>query len=255
VLGFSTKQWAILITAVIHTVFIMWFAYIRVDFDPDNTLNRIRMSFAEEEVPEIEEAKEEWIPKDYQEHGLDQKKQSVAQTNQAVNEATNELSKGEQERLEREIEAQVNQMAKEASTTGHIEAGSEGSLSGNLSVSKEKKKKVEKKSGTKKGKEDLGNVHDKSTNITYFLKDRTLGAIGLYNPVYLCEEGGIVVINIVVNTFGDVISASVNNGKSNTGNECLRSAAKQAALKSSFNENQQAASRQKGIITYKFMAQ
>jgi len=252
VLGFSTRQWAILLTALIHSIFIIWFAYVRIDFEPDDKWKKIKMSFADQEKPEEIEKKEDWVPEGYQEHGLDQKKASVAQTNQAVNEATDQLSKGEREQLEREIDAQVSEMAKNASTTGFMEGGNNGGMSGNLGAPKTASKTKDEKSGSEKGKGDLGNIHDKATNISYFLKDRTLGVLGLKNPLYLCEEGGVVVVNITVNSFGDVVSASVNDKKSNTKNTCLREEAKQAALKSTFNETKISSSKQRGLITYVF---
>ena len=252
---FTTKQGAIFITVLIHGAFLLWFSFIKIDFDSDSNWNKIRMSFEEEALPVDDKPQEKWISDDYQEHGLDQKKASLAQTNEAVNEATDQLSKGEQGRLEIEIDVKVKEMAKEASTSGFMEGAKQGIITRDVGVSKAKIKKNDKKAGSLKSEKEDGNIHDKATNITYYLKARTLEVLGLKNPLYLCDEGGVVVVNIVVNKVGEVISASVNDSKSTTKNFCLRSESEQAALKSTFNESNESASKQRGIITYTFSEQ
>lgn len=254
--GLTIREKAIVFTALLHVVMVFVFAYYRIDFDADKDWSYLNLSMKEYEVPkEVPKMEEIRIPKNYEEVGLDQKKYSVAQTNKAVNQATKELSKGQQDKIAQEVEAEIARQAKEASQTGFFDVGKEqGSLTGKLSD--QKKKPVEaKKSGTEKGKVELGNTHNEVTNITYYLKNRTEGAIGLHNPVYLCEIGGKVVVDITVNRFGDVVSARVNTAKSETKDACLYEAAKEAALLSTFNEDSQAADKQRGIITYTFVAQ
>ncbi|MCB0480567.1 MAG: hypothetical protein KDC83_04000 [Flavobacteriales bacterium] len=255
--GLSTKELAIVVTALLHVVMIFVFSFYRIDFDADKDWSYLKMSMKEFEIPkEVSKIEEVLIPANYEEHGLDQRKYSVAQTNKAVNEATNELSKGQRDKMAQDIDAEIERQAREASQSGFFDKGkSNGSLTGTLSDKRPEREKSKEKVGNEKGKADLGNTHNKATNITYYLKNRTEGAIGLQNPVYLCEVGGKVVVDITVNQFGDVISARVNTSLSETKDACLFEAAKESALLSTFNEDQGAEEKQRGSITYVFMAQ
>lgn len=253
----SIKQWAILITALIHAGFFIWFATSYIVLDPDKQWTQMRMSFQEEKITIPEEKEILEIPENYEETGTDQRKYSVAKTNEAVNEAINEISKGEQARIEQEIDAQIKQMAKDASTTGFMDPSANNRQKANVSnpIPITNKEISNNKKGNEKGTSEKGNSHDLSTNISFYLKDRVEGPVGLYNPVYLCQTGGKVVVNIVVNNSGVVISASINENKSETKNQCLRDAAKKAALKSTFNEDRSVSSKQRGVITYIFVNQ
>lgn len=255
-LGLSTKQLAIVVTATLHLIAILVFAISRLSFDPNKDWTYLKMSMKEYEIPkEVPKIEEIAIPKNYEEVGLEQKKYSVAQTNKAVNQATDKLSKGERDKISSDVDAEVERMAREASQSGFFEKGkTEGSLTGSIAEEKPKKKS-EKKSGTKKGELDKGNLHDKATNISFYLKNRTEGAIGLHNPVYVCQSGGKVVIDITVNRFGDVVSAKINNSKTEAQDHCLHEAAKQSALLSTFNEDLTAEEKQRGSITYVFVGQ
>lgn len=248
----KTSYWAITITAAIHLVILLFFAFTQIDFQSDKDWSYINMSLKEIKPPsELRAIEKVKIPENFEEKGLDAKKYSVAKTNQAVNEATNELSKAQKAKIDQEIAEQVSDMARSESTTDLGRKGA-GSLEGNISD----KKKSEKKTSTgAKGKSDLGNKHNEVTNITYYLKNRTEGVIGLNNPIYVCQGGGKVVINITVNRFGEVISASINSTKTSTKDKCLQEAGKQAALTSTFNEDLNAVTKQQGTITYNFIGQ
>lgn len=72
-------------------------------------------------------------------------------------------------------------------------------------------------------------------------------------PAYLCEGGGDVVVNIVVNQRGIVVDAAIS-ARTNA-SECLFAEALKAAKRSRFTMDEKASSSQKGIITYRFVAQ
>lgn len=96
-------------------------------------------------------------------------------------------------------------------------------------------------------------VYKGPTNIYYDLAGRR--NIFLYIPVYKCEGYGKVVVQITVNQAGEVTSAVVDKTVSDK-DECLNDAASDAALRSSFNyDNKNAPLKQKGTITYIFVAQ
>ncbi len=73
----------------------------------------------------------------------------------------------------------------------------------------------------------------------------------LIKPAYRCEGGGEVVVDIVVNQRGEVVSAQVASG----GDECMRTTAVAAARNSLFDHNDKAPARQSGTITYIFIPQ
>ncbi|MDR0414718.1 MAG: hypothetical protein LBH84_04800 [Prevotellaceae bacterium] len=72
-------------------------------------------------------------------------------------------------------------------------------------------------------------------------------------PVYMCEEGGEVVVNIVVTRRGSVSTATVDEGSSAAA-PCIRESARQAALLSRFSVSESSGN-QRGSITYRFVPQ
>lgn len=99
----------------------------------------------------------------------------------------------------------------------------------------------------KKQKTDGANT--KST-ISYSLVDRT--HYNLPTPVYLCEAGGKIVINITVNAMGQVTDTYVNSSSTST-NACLIQHALEYAKRSEFNAAPSKPS-QIGSITFNFIA-
>lgn len=96
-------------------------------------------------------------------------------------------------------------------------------------------------------------VYKGPTNIYFDLPNRN--QINLYVPVYKCQGNGQVVVNIIVNQAGEVEDAVIDKQKSDN-DECLFDAAYGAALRSKFNVDfAKAPVKQKGTITYLFVAQ
>jgi hypothetical protein len=90
------------------------------------------------------------------------------------------------------------------------------------------------------------------SNIHYLLENRF--HVRLPIPVYLAEGGGEVIVDIVVGRDGRVLEA---NPRQNTqfADPTVLAYAKQAAEKTWFNEDTSAPEKQKGTITYRFVAQ
>ena len=104
--------------------------------------------------------------------------------------------------------------------------------------------------GSAKGNETMGATTGVGGYGTFSLGGRTIGEGGLPRPAYNVQDEGRVVVTIIVNPEGKVISTSINK-QTNTVNPSLRKAAEEAAAKARFNavegfENQQ------GTITYYF---
>jgi len=100
----------------------------------------------------------------------------------------------------------------------------------------------------RKGKAPKINIK-RHTTITYSMVDRMHRTLA--NPVYTCESFGKVVINVKVNSSGQVTEANYNQSSSNTKNGCLVENAIKYALKSSFDPKP-GTSEQVGTITYLF---
>lgn len=88
---------------------------------------------------------------------------------------------------------------------------------------------------------------NKNSSANYSLKDRT--HINLPTPIYLCERGGKVIVNIKVNGQGVVTDATIN-GRSKSVNECLKEHGIEYALQSRFNTSSKPS--QIGTITFYF---
>lgn len=87
----------------------------------------------------------------------------------------------------------------------------------------------------------------------YSVKGRTMQLQGI--PAYKCQTEGIVRINIKVNQKGEVISREIDESKTNTQNDCLRSEALEYAKKWYFTQNFDDPLRVPGWIEFKYVAQ
>lgn len=92
------------------------------------------------------------------------------------------------------------------------------------------------------------NIANKNSSISYSLVNRTHDF--LPTPIYLCEYGGKIVVNITVNSIGKVTDAYVNNSSASS-NGCLIDSALEYAKASQFNTDTTKPS-QLGTITFYF---
>lgn len=86
---------------------------------------------------------------------------------------------------------------------------------------------------------------------SFSLSGRT--ALSLPKPIYDCNAQGTIVIDVVVNQSGKVISAKYST-KSKSLDPCLKRRAIQAAKSSKFDVDINAAVEQHGTITYQFIS-
>lgn len=116
---------------------------------------------------------------------------------------------------------------------------------------KQKREEAKKKLGEKEAekKEFTNNLAARRTSVSYSLVDRN--NYKLPPPIYTCIEGGKVVINIEVDSNGNVVDASFNAKSSGTSNGCLVDNAISYALKAKFSSDSNKPS-QPGTITYLF---
>ncbi|MDR1673416.1 MAG: hypothetical protein LBS09_08185 [Bacteroidales bacterium] len=109
--------------------------------------------------------------------------------------------------------------------------------------------------GDKPPTDNRHTVYRGPTTVSYDLGGRTpFSSVSVYVPVYKCQEEGKVVVDIVVNPKGYVLTAEINPAASSQ-DPCLTEAAKNAAGRSRFNDSPSAPPKQRGSITYIFVAQ
>ena len=104
--------------------------------------------------------------------------------------------------------------------------------------------------GSPTGNSDTGKTTGVGGTGTYDLNGRSLGPGGLPMPIYNVQDEGRVVVTIVVDPQGRVVSTSINK-RTNTVNPQLRKAALDAARKARFNTIS-GVDNQSGTITYYF---
>ncbi len=85
---------------------------------------------------------------------------------------------------------------------------------------------------------------------SFALNGRSLSGEGLPRPSYQIQEEGKIVVNIVVNPAGSVVSATIGRG-TNLDNPQMRDASLKAAKSAKFN-NISGTNNQSGTITYNF---
>jgi hypothetical protein len=96
-------------------------------------------------------------------------------------------------------------------------------------------------------------VYKGLTTIYYSLENRYHTELPI--PVYKCEGAGEITVTIAVDQRGRVVQVEFNSEAVSTNEYCLEEAARNAALATRFNIDMNAPVRQKGTITYHFIAQ
>jgi len=94
-------------------------------------------------------------------------------------------------------------------------------------------------------------IYKGATTVSYELSGRR--HISMPAPAYKCRMAGTIVVDIVVNNNGYVLTAEINKSKSSSEDPCHVDAAKRDAERSRFDQSPLA--RQQGSITYIFQAQ
>lgn len=197
-----------------------------------------------------EEMIEELIEKE--EKQLEEKSDAQPlETHQAINE-TAKPSFGNPEPI-KTLDEILEERAMEQSTDGDQLLASNGDYAERvkeLAKKREEKKQLLGERDAQK-EEFTNNLAKRRTSVSYSLVDRQ--GYRLPPPIYTCIEGGKVVINIVVDSNGNVIDASFNEKSSGTTNGCLVDNAITYAYKASFSSSSDRET-QKGTITYLFQS-
>ena len=169
--------------------------------------------------------------------------------NQNRNIAVNEAEKA----ADQSIDKMVNDIKGELNIKDNVE--DPNAIAAKLEEKKEKQAEtqVEKKPKVTINEKGERTFFKGNTTISFSLEGRT--EVYLPIPVYKCQGSGKVVMDITVNPNGFVTSATVNKAESKINEDCLVEAANRAALTSRFTAKGTAPEKQKGRITYIFIAQ
>ena len=205
----------------------------------------------EEAAYDIEYALEELLSEEEKEESEENPELVEIETNRAFNEAEKFISKLEKERgenAEETLENKLNQIDEAIDNAAPY--GDE------TAINKSKELLAKKESLTQNNDKEpdptASNSSSRKTTISYRLVDRK--AIQLPNPVYTCEGGGKIVLNIEVNELGRVIKAVYNKTRSTTTNGCLIDSAIDYANESRFT-TKAGKEKQLGTISYNFPGQ
>lgn len=178
--------------------------------------------------------------------------QNTSETNQAFNETQKDIAQAYEvikpaedfnyEDFQEENDTEIDESLEETETVSTYTLKKTKPIDRKKVQSFDRAKRVlelQKKSNTKSS--------NKNSSVSYSLVNREANRLPI--PVYLCDGGGKVIVNITVNISGKVTSANVNTRLSSS-NLCLQDYALQYAKKAFFNLGLKNA--QLGTITYQF---
>ena len=201
--------------------------------------NFIEITPINEEFVDIEQVKEQERQKEWEDF-----LNNARATTQSYNEADRKLRHTDDnfKTLDELIQEREMQQSSENLLTN--------SQGGELKVPDEKLETLEEntKKATDKLKKD--NTVNKNSYVRYSLADRK-PLRPLPNPIYTCGASGKIVINITVNSEGNITELAFNPNASTSSNGCLVENALSYARQARFNANPQK-EKQIGTITYYF---
>lgn len=229
------------VTMGVYIISLLIFLSVKIDLLNPDLASALTVELQSVEPPPIEKPEEEKKPvvaEDDEPIPTDVKNQKSDANSKTINDKSKSMSD-----IEKQAQDMQN-MLNESRNEYHKGLKSTDDMIKEFKTNKNNSK--EEVPPEKKSTKVRGNV-----TVEYDLKDRT--STHLPVAAYQCEEAGRVVIDIMVNNNGDVITASV--ARSSSKSVCLAEMALNAARESKFNISESAPSRQKGTITYLFLAQ
>lgn len=218
-------------TVIFHLILLIVFLTVKLGDVKEKHQELIAIEFVEEEYKTIEQIIEENKPEITQMPQLDQKTLSNVVSN-AAEEINKEIS------TEQYIEDVMKELGMEEINPQH-----DNSLPDDPELYDGSKKEE---------KEDESSRNFGPTRISYKIEDGRRHIL-MDRPIYRCQGGGTVKINIVIDQDGNVIDAKV--ASSNTSEHCVSETALASAMNFIFKSNFKSPKRVSGTITYIFVAQ
>ncbi len=235
--------YAILATVIFHLFLAILFMVIKIRALPEKNDQPVLITFEQPPPPPENREEEKLVPDEQLKKMLH---------NIPVNEA---MKKDENIDIKKYIDNVKEEMIKEGELgkdnyideQHRLEAEMEKELTQPLPLKKEEKTGDSLSNAALEAAKYAG-----PTRVKYYLANRF--ARNLVIPIYKCEDAGTIVLDIVVDREGRVLSATVDNERSAPGS-CMRETALRAARRSLFNTDPGAPEKQSGTITFYFVPQ
>jgi type IV secretory pathway VirB10-like protein len=236
-MGFFEEHKALIITVLLFSVLLL--AMYNINISESNRKTRetlIELSNLRREEPKEQQQQEEPTPPE--------EKRPNLETHQAFNE--------NREESEKEFNSRLDEIFKKnAAQQEAAEEDAAESSPGEYEISQNPEEKDQQGSQGDNSSKELSASENtyRNSSISFSLVGRK--AIEIPNPIYTCDSSGKIVVNIEVNSYGDVLDAKINKSSSTSSNECLIDQAIEYALGARFSR---AAGRNKqpGTITFYF---
>lgn len=235
----NRKQLSLIITIFAMSIVVLLAYSIRLGEEQEDEYV-IEMALTEEDLEELLEKEEE-------------KLEEIAQNDPIkTHRAFNETAKPNIKNPEPLKSLQELMEEREMSDANKDFLSNDAGFAANLKELAKKREEKKNKLGERESqkKEYTQNLAERRTTISFSLIDRD--AYDLPPPIYTCLRGGKVVINIEVNSSGDVTEANFNEKSSNTKDYCLIENAIAYAFKARFSSHSKQS--QIGTITYLFQS-
>ncbi len=252
------KHKALLITGLISGTFVMVLFSLHLKIQPE-LVTESYYEIQPEKTPEEKRLEE-----------LAVNNKSASETNKAFNETNDfkdmmknfkSLNSNDFDKTTKQTEAENEEVPEEVTDVKHSPTSydpsiNEDELSSYSKInnviamrSPEKRRSAASNGDNSSNKTGVTSSVNRNSSVSYSLKDRK--DKHLPPPVYLCEGGGKIVINITVNSGGEVIDTYVNKASSTSTNECLIDSALEYAKTARFSSDA-SKDKQIGSITYIF---
>ena len=208
-------------------------------FEPAPEGNRPQTSTATEQTGSIERVP---VVRDETTPAITQNTEPTVSVEDLERKKREEQQRAEQQArvdAERQKQNEINQQMSGAFGVGNTPQGSEGAAESGTG-----------NQGSTQGNAPTGSYVGVGGYGGFSLTGRTLGAGGLPRPAYSVQEEGRIVVDITVDSKGNVISAEIGRG-TNITNNTMRTSALEAARKAKFNTIA-GSNNQSGSITYNY---
>ena len=243
-------------TVLVHFLIVAAFSFFGLRTHPDERTSVIKMDFTEPKVVPTQEEIKQKVKSQVQEqlNHASNKAKNLASTSQLPADYNKINEKAVNQETRKRVEEEINERLKslekkviaEQRESGYGYTQKEAEALINSKKQQQLEKVVEQDASSEGAVEG-------PTNISYRLENRYDTYI--YVPVYLCEHGGEVTVNIVVDQSGKVAGAKIDLESSGTNDRCLLDAALKAAYSARFNATKSAPGLQKGAMTFRFVGQ
>jgi hypothetical protein len=237
--------YGVITTLTFHVIILIILLFTQLNINKVSPLEGVLLDIAipEEKIPEPDKKKELESAAPLQQAGSNQ-----LASNRAVNDAAKATSKPSVQSNDPFFDKAYN---KEIAAAKQLVKDVNKTLAAKIPKIGDIPMPVDNAEGKTREQVEQSNFKGKS-NIHYSLENRYHARLPI--PVYLAEGGGEVIVDIVVGRDGAVLSANPRPNPQ-ISDLTILAYAKQAAEKTWFNEDPKAPERQKGTITYRFLAQ